>query len=407
MTIKIDNNLVRRLAHETPDKVREFRDSSLKGFLIRQQKSGTIAYFVSIHRGSSVRRQRRIKVGEHPMTSPGEARRNAERKIAEARLGQLANNDRVMTLGEFLDEKYLPWVRTNLKDPVSQEAQLRRNFNQWRRLKLDEINRELIDNWRGKRLKSDVSPNTVNRNVNVIRAVLSKAVEWEALKFHPLGGLKPLKIDKYKPVRVLSDEERVRLFDIMRERDAELRARRESYNEWRRVRHLNPYPELTYYGDHLSPMVLTAYHTGMRRGEILSLKWADIDFRKGELIVRGEVSKTAQSRVIPMNDQLREVMNKWRSQSELVSEYVFPGPDGGRMDKLRNSWNSLRKRAGLKNFRFHDLRADFASRLVNGGVSLPIAQRLLGHSSPVITMKFYTAVSDDSLRNAVATAGST
>lgn len=402
MTVKIDNNLVRKLARETPEKVREFRDSSLKGFLIRQQKSGNIAYFVSIHRGSTVRRQRRIKVGEHPMTSPSEARRNAERKIAEARLGQLADNDPVMTLGEFLDEKYLPWMRLNLKDPMSQEGQITRNFDPWRRLKLDEINKELVDNWRAKRLKTGASSNTVNRNVVVIRAILSKAVEWDVLKFHPLSGLKPLKVDKHKPVRVLSDEERVRLFFAMRDRDTELRAKRERYNEWRRVRHLNPYPELTYFGDHLSPMVLTAYHTGMRRGEILSLRWTDIDPSKSELIVRGETSKTAQTRVIPMNDQLREVMENWRSQSELTSNFVFPGPDGGRMDKLRNSWNTLRKRAGLIDFRFHDLRADFASRLVNGGVSLPIAQRLLGHSSPIITMKFYTAVSDESLRHAVS-----
>ena len=401
MTVKIDNKLVRKLATEKPDKVREFRDATLKGFLIRQQKSGTIGYFVSIHRGSTFRRQRRVKVGEHPMTSPSEARGYAEDKIAEARLGHLAEAKQVMTLAEFLDTKYLPWMRVNLRDPDSQDGQITRNFDQWRSLRLDEITRELVDNWRSKRKKDGVSANTINRNVCVIRAVLSKALEWDVIKFHPLAGLKPLRVDKNKPIRMLNDQERIRLFDALAARDDELRQKRIRYNEWRAVRKYNLYPELTFFGDHLTPMVLTAYHTGMRRGEILSLKWADIDFDRAQLIVRGETSKTAQTRMIPLNDQLAEIFNNWRSQSELISDYVFPGPDGGRMEKLRNSWNSLRKRAGLEDFRFHDLRANFASRLVNGGVSLPIAQRLLGHSSPVITMKFYAAVSDDSLRKAV------
>ncbi|HBQ48154.1 MAG TPA: hypothetical protein DD728_04580 [Hyphomonas atlantica] len=407
MTVKIDNNFVRRWAREKPGKVREARDSNLKGFLIRQQKSGSIAYFVSIHRGSAVRRQRRIKVGEHPITGPSEARRNAEKKLAEARLGQLADNDPTMPFGQFLDEKYLPWMRENLKDPKAQEDHVRRNFDQWRNFHLDEISRELIDNWRAKRRQSGASASTINRNISVIKAILSKAVEWDQIKFHPLAGLKPLRVDKNKPIRTLSDDERQRLFDTLAARDEELKAKRRSCNDWRRQRRYNLYPELTFFGDHLTPIVMTAYHTGMRRGEILSLKWEDIDFGRAQLLVRGETSKTAQSRVIPLNDQLAEILKNWREQSEECTGHVFPAPDGGRMDKLRNSWTSLRKRAGLMDFRFHDLRADFASRLVNSGVSLPVAQRLLGHSSPVITMKFYAAVSNDNLRQAVAAAAVT
>ena len=407
MTVRIDNNFVRKLANEKPDKVREFRDTTLKGFLVRQQKSGKIAFFVSIHRGNEVRRQRRIKVGEHPITSPSEARGYAEDKLAEARLGQLAPAKRVMTLGEFLEGKYLNWMRSNLKDPAAQEDQIRRCFEDWRALPLDEINRELVDTWRSKRRKAGTSPNTINRNVCVIRAVLSKAVEWGILDFHPLAGLKPLRVDRSKPIRTLSADERGRLFATLAARDEELREKRRSANGWRRARRYNLYPELPYFGDHLTPIVLTAYHTGMRRGEILSLRWEDIDFGRAQLLVRGETSKTAQSRVIPLNDPLAEVLTNWKAQTEASTGPVFPAPDGGRMDKLRNSWVSLRKRAGIEDFRFHDLRADFASRLVNSGVSLPVAQRLLGHSSPVITMKFYAAVNDDNLRLAVASAAGT
>lgn len=401
MTVKIDNNLVRKLAREKPEKVREFRDDLMRGFLIRQQKSGSIAYFVSVHRGSAVRRQRRVKVGEHPITSPSEARDEAGRILAQVKLGQLPDNERVVTLGEFLDDKYLPWMRKALKAPDSQEGQLRRCFTIWRALPLNEITKHMVEIWRTKRIAEGASRGTANRNITVLRSVLSKAVEWDVLPYHPLAGLKQLRVDRNKPVRVLSDDERKRLFEAIDKRDEKLKEQRRTANEWRRIRRYNSYPELVHFGDYLKPIFLIAYHTGMRRGEILSLDWGDIDFDRKVINIRGEMSKSSQSRAIPINSVLVDVLKRWKEQTEGGIGYVFLGPNGGPIEKLRNSWNTVRKRADLLDFRFHDLRADFTSRLVNASVSLPVAQRLLGHSSPVITMKYYTAVNDDSLRSAV------
>ena len=408
MTVKINNAFVRRIARERPGKVREFRDTSLRGFIMRQQPTGFVTYYAVTFKGSSRRgnrRQRKIRIGEHPAIGPTEARKAAEQLIRDARLDDLPIEKEFerWPLRRFLDEHYLPWVDQHLKDPAGQRGQLRR-FAEWESLYLDEIDRLLVENWRNKRLASGTSPGTVNRNVVVIRAVLSKAVEWRLLKHHPLDGLKPLKVDRGVQPRMLTEAERERLFAALRQRDCKLIEERSSANEWRRERGYLLLPNLPHFGDYLSPIVLSAYYTGMRRGEIFSLAWNDIDFDEGLITVRSEISKTSQTRIIPMNEALVDALQKWREQSDRRCNLVFPGKDGGKFDNIQSSWDALRNRARIETVKFKDLRSDFGSRLANNGVDLAVTQRLLGHSSPVITMKHYVNIQTDSMRQAVETA---
>ena len=81
---------------------------------------------------------------------------------------------------------------------------------------------------------------------------------------------------------------------------------------------------------------------------------------------------------------------------------MFPGKFGERLDNINKSWNGVRKTYGLNGIRFKDLRSDFGSRLANNGVDLAVTQRLLGHSSPVVTMRYYVSIQDQTMRDAVA-----
>lgn len=406
MTVKINNAFIRRIAQENPTKVREFRDSALRGFVVRQQPSGFISFYAITFKGSARRgnrRQHKIRIGEHPAIAPTEARKAAEELIAQSRLERLPierERERWL-LDSFLKEHYLPWMDQHLKEPEGQRGQLRR-FQKWGNLYLDEIDRLLVENWRNKRLAQGTSPGTVNRNVVVIRAVLTKAVEWRFLKHHPLYGLKPLKVDRGVQPRMLTDEERGRLFAGLRERDVDLAEDRDSANRWRVERGYPEFPRLPFYGDHLTPITLTAYHTGMRRGEIFSLRWTDIDFQAAVIIVRADNAKTSQTRKIPMNDLVVDVLKRWASQCPDQTGYVFPGKFGERLDNINKSWNGVRKRCVLNGVRFKDLRSDFGSRLANNGVDLAVTQRLLGHSSPVVTMRYYVSIQDQTMRDAVA-----
>lgn len=346
-----------------------------------------------------------MRIGEHPAFSPTEARRLAEELIAKARLDDLPIEKEYerWLLRPFLDEHYHPWAKQHLKDPASQMGQLRR-FKLWDNLYLDEIDRRLVDSWCNKRLAAGAGPGTINRNVSVLRSVLSKAVEWGFLKHHPLTGLKKMKEDRGGSPRTLSGEDQEKLFAALADRDHALAEERRSANRWRQVRHYQLLPDLTYYGDRLTPIVMTAYYTGMRRGEIFSLHWEDVDLDNRMIKIRAENTKTSQTRDIPINDALFEVLSNWQTQNGQFSGYIFPGKYGGRLDNITNSWEALRRKYGLWHIRFKDFRSDFGSRLANNGVDLSVTQRLLGHSSPVVTMRYYVTIKEQTLKDAVAKA---
>ena len=269
---------------------------------------------------------------------------------------------------------------------------------------MDEIDRYLIEGWRNKRLTTGNTNATINRLVGVLRSVLSKAVEWGFLKHHPLTGLKKLSEDRGRTPRTLSEEDRGKLLEVLADRDKKLAAERCSANRWREERRYALLPELTHYGDHLTPIVMTAYHTGMRRGEIFAMQWSDVDLEGQLITVRAENAKTSQTRTIPINDPLCEVLTKWQEQAGQTEGYVFPGKYGGRLDNFTNAWEKLRQDYGLRQVRFKDFRSDFGSRLANNGVDLSVTQRLLGHSSPVVTMRYYVAIKEETMRDAVALA---
>jgi integrase len=147
---------------------------------------------------------------------------------------------------------------------------------------------------------------------------------------------------------------------------------------------------------------MIAYHTGMRRGEIFSLLWDDVDINRATITVHADNTKTSQTRNIPMNDLLVDILEKWASQCPNKEAYVFPGKQGERLNNIDNSWDGMRKKCGLKGIRLKDLRSDFGSRLANNGVDLAVTQRLLGHSSPVVTMRYYVSIQDQTMRDAVA-----
>lgn len=119
--------------------------------------------------------------------------------------------------------------------------------------------------------------------------------------------------------------------------------------------------------DHLRPIVITALNTGMRKREILDLKWSDVDlYRKTIYIIR---SKGGRQREVPINSVLYQMLCLLE-EKEGVSSYVFANREGRPYGNITKSFKSALKAAGIKNFRFHDLRHTFASHLVMSGVDL-------------------------------------
>jgi len=140
-----------------------------------------------------------------------------------------------------------------------------------------------------------------------------------------------------------------------------------------------------------------ALFTGMRRGELFNLKWEDIDFYQGFILIRKP--KGGMGQRIPLNADARSLLD---SHPKRGSSYVFPGEDGGPRKEVRRAANKIKEAAGLtENFRaIHGLRHVYASLLASSGkVDLYTIQKLLTHKSPQMTQR-YAHLRDEALRNA-------
>ncbi len=145
-----------------------------------------------------------------------------------------------------------------------------------------------------------------------------------------------------------------------------------------------------------------ALFTGMRRGELFRLTWADCDFERGFISIRHP--KGGKSQTVPMNDAARAVLE---SHPQTGSDFVFPGRGGGQMTDAKRGLARIKRAAGLPDdFRpLHGLRHVYASMLASSGqVDLYTLQKLLTHKSPQMTQR-YAHLRDASLRSASNLAG--
>ena len=138
----------------------------------------------------------------------------------------------------------------------------------------------------------------------------------------------------------------------------------------------------------------------MRVEEILSLRWKYVDLNRAVLTIMK--TKNGERRTIPLNRIIIALLQRRSKVISLVSDYVFITSVGTKIDQgnMRADFIKARKKAGLDDFRFHDLRHTFATRLVQSGVDLYKVQRLLGHKSPAMTQR-YAHHYPESLRGAV------
>ncbi|MCL6622894.1 MAG: site-specific integrase, partial [Syntrophobacterales bacterium] len=139
-----------------------------------------------------------------------------------------------------------------------------------------------------------------------------------------------------------------------------------------------------------------ALHTGMRKGELLNLRWDQI--RDGFIYLTE--TKSGKARQIPVSDRAAQVLRELQIRNQWKSPYVFIGPNGKRLGDVKKSFNAACRRAGLEDFRFHDLRHTFASHLVMRGANLKAVQRLLGHSDSKMTDR-YSHLSPNHLKESV------
>jgi integrase len=135
---------------------------------------------------------------------------------------------------------------------------------------------------------------------------------------------------------------------------------------------------------HLYPVVLTTLITAARKGEVMGLTWADVDLDRGVVVYRN--TKNGSTRVAEITDELVDVL---RPRRVIGKALVFPSPnDPRRPADIRSAWETALRRAGIENFRFHDLRHTGASyAAMNGATSAELAA-LLGHKTLAMVARY-------------------
>ncbi len=234
--------------------------------------------------------------------------------------------------------------------------------------KLSKITPQMLEKYKAKRLES-VKKITVNRDLITIKAMLNKAVEWGYLDKSPAERIKLFRIRSDPRPRFLNKEEIEKLLHSCTKG--------------------------------LFPFVYTALNTGMRKSELIHLRWQDIDLDNREITVCSRQdwqSKSGKSRTIGINDNLFRFLKKYKHQK---SEYVFCTKDGNLLvNNLNRRFRNAAKRAGLTGVCIHTLRHTFASRLIMRGVPLVTVSKLLGHAEIKTTM-IYAHLSPQHLNEAV------
>ena len=217
-----------------------------------------------------------------------------------------------------------------------------------------------------------VSITTVNIELRMLRAAFNTALKWKYLKENPFQGVRFLPVPDREPP-YLSKDEFNKLISMISE-------------TW------------------IKDVIITAAMTGMRRGEIINLRWEDVNFHTKTIIVESSTrykTKFGKRRVIPINDVVYKILCTRHNRTN--KGYVFTR--GGK--QINGDWLTQRLKSYLlrlnstKKLNFHSLRHTFSSWLVQSGVSIYEVQKLLGHSDIKVT-QVYAHLAPNELHSVVS-----
>jgi len=282
------------------------------------------------------------------------------------------------TLGRFAD-RYFQWCRDigqkAVKSKDAHIASIKAYFGS--ETLLSKIARADVEKYQAELTRTEnrnkrlLSPATINRRMACLRHLFSKAVEWGAISSHPCHGVKQFK-ENNRRLRFLTAEECATLLDACPTGKPTLRR-----------------------------VIELALHTGMRKSEVLHLKWECVNLRQGFLEILDQ--KNGEYSTIPLDDRVMEIFRS--IPRRLDSPYVFPGKVKGQpFWDLKRQFEVAVKRSKLKDVNFHTLRHTAASHMVMSGVPLATVKEILRHKDYAMTLR-YAHLSAEHTRAAIKALG--
>lgn len=358
----------------------------MKGSIKKRGKTYSVRYDAGINPETGKRIQK-FKGGF-------QNRKDAERFLTE-KLFELNRDNFSLPKKEFFKPFLLDWFETKYKKNVSIRTWEGREYMLHKHLipkfahyKLQEITTYELDAFYAYKVESGLSPKTVKDLHNLMNLCLSQAVKWGYLKYNPARDSSPPRLVE-KEIQTW-DYDTTKLFLQV--------ARKEGKDAFYTV----------------------AVFTGMRRGELLGLKWADVNFKQKKLYIQRSLSytksegyllkntKTSKSkRQISISTQIVDSLMEHRQKQDELKEIlregyedhdlVFPNQFGGfkNPDNLRREFNCLVQKVKVHRITIHGLRHTHATWLLKNGINPKVVSERLGHNDVSITLKTYSHVSSD------------
>jgi integrase len=390
---KITNSSIKALLVED----KRVNDTDIPGFHALISPKGKITYYLFYRIDG---KQVNYKIGAHGHVTPAQAR-----DLAKAKAGEVANGIDVQEskkqakretlkakhtkLEAFLNITYLQWLETrNAKTAAKTIKVIKTGFPQFIDKQLVAITAYEVERWRSEKSRAGMKPATINSYVNPLKGALSRAVEWDLIDSHDLHKVKALKVDNSR-IRYLDKKEEPSLRGALKKRDKRIKDERENGNKFRQQRSYPLLPELREYhfADHLEPLVLLAMNTGMRKGELFSLRWENVDLINNVVTIKAENAKSGKARHVALNNEAKQTLAGWQKDTK-EQGYVFEGEANKPITDVKKSWANLLAEAKISEFNFHDLRHHFASKLVMAGADLNTVRELLGHANLDMTIRY-------------------
>jgi integrase len=276
---------------------------------------------------------------------------------------------------EQLMTQYLKVTQSEKRSSATDFVRSRTLKEHFSSLEMDKLSPFHIRSYIDLRKQSGLQNSSINRELSLLSGAINYANrEWDWELPNPIRGRRMKESDG-------------RLRWLRREEAVALIAAAESA------------PRAT----HLADFILLALHTGCRKGELLGLEWERVDLHENLIWLGSNHTKNGKRRSVPLNTEAKHALISrfsYRSTACPDSRWVFFHPDGARIKDMKKSFAGACQRAGIDDFRIHDLRHTCAAWLVQEAVPLSEVRDLLGHSSVVVTER-YAHLAPENVRKAV------
>ena len=350
------------------------RDSEVQGLILRVEPSGKKTFYLD-YRTKSTGGRSSLKIGDANIITVTQAREVAKTKLADLIRGISIKAEKKPD-EITVEEVFTLYKKQVLEHHKSKSAEnfIEKDFIKFFPRVCSTLKGEDLAIWRSEEKRKGTGKekknSSLNRSANAFLAMLRWARENDKISICPLIQKKVKKLpesDSIEVIRYLSPDERARLLAALNEREKPGEP------------------------DYLKTIVLVALNTGIRRSALLKLRWDDVSSETRTIRLRRETAKGDKQAYIPMNDTVCKLLSEWKSFKKITgqkSEFLFIFFTGNPMHDVRSSWKKTLRDAGIENFRWHDLRHDFASQLVMAGASILTVKELLTHTKIEQTLRY-------------------